>query len=138
MLFMSDFIIKYRSNLNVVYSCKYHVIWCPKFRRPVLVKGVDVRLKEIIQAVAIECKSEILELEVMPDHVHLLVEVDPQFGIHRLIKLMKGRSSKLIREEFPWIRSRLPTLWTNSYFVSTIGGAPLEVVKQYIEQQKHK
>lgn len=74
----------------------------------------------------------------MPDHVHLLVEVDPQFGIHRLIKLMKGRSSKLIREEFSWIRSRLPTLWTNSYFVSTIGGAPLEVVKQYIEQQKHK
>ncbi len=135
---MSDYIIKYKSNLNVVYSCKYHVIWCPKYRRSVLVKGVDVRLKEIIQTVATECKSELLELEVMPDHVHLLVEVDPQFGIHRLIKLMKGRSSKLIREEFKWIKSRLPTLWTNSYFVSTIGGAPLEVVKQYIEQQKHK
>ena len=74
----------------------------------------------------------------MPDHVHLLVEVDPQFGIRRLIKLMKGKSSKLIREEFSWVKSRLPTLWTNSYFVSTIGGAPLEVVKQYIEQQKHK
>ncbi len=135
---MSDYTIKYKSNLNVVYSCKYHVIWCPKYRRSVLVKGVDVRLKEIIQAVATDCRSEILELEVMPDHVHLLVEVDPQFGIHRLIKLMKGKSSKLLREEFPWVKSRLPTLWTNSYFVSTIGGAPLEVVKQYIEQQKHK
>lgn len=135
---MSDYTIKYKSNLNVVYSCKYHVIWCPKYRRSVLVKGVDVRLKEIIQGVAAECNSEILELEVMPDHVHLLVEVDPQFGIHRLIKLMKSKSSKLIREEFKWIKSRLPTLWTNSYFVSTIGGAPLEVVKQYIEQQKHK
>ena len=135
---MSDYTIKYKSNLNVVYSCKYHVIWCPKYRRSVLVEGVDVRLKEIIQDVATKCKSEILELEVMPDHVHLLVEVDPQFGIHRLIKLMKGKSSKLIREEFKWIKSRLPTLWTNSYFVSTIGGAPLEVVKQYIEQQKHK
>ena len=135
---MTDYTIKYKSNLNVVYSCKYHVIWCPKYRRSVLVKGVDSRLKEIIQAVAIDCRSELLELEVMPDHVHLLVEVDPQFGIHRLIKLMKGRSSKLIREEFKWIKSRLPTLWTNSYFVSTIGGAPLEVVKQYIEQQKHK
>ena len=101
-------------------------------------KEVDTRLKEIIQAVAAECNSEILELEIMPDHVHLLIEVDPQFGIHRLIKLMKGKSSKLIREEFKWIKSRLPTLWTNSYFVSTIGGAPLEVVKQYIEQQKHK
>lgn len=137
-VYMSDYTIKYKSNLNVVYSCKYHVIWCPKYRRSVLVKGVDVRLKEIIQAVATDCRSEILELEVMPDHVHLLVEVDPQFGIHRLVKLVKGKSSKLLREEFPWVKSRLPTLWTNSYFVSTIGGAPLEVVKQYIEQQKHK
>ncbi len=135
---MTEYSIKYKSNLNVVYSCKYHVIWCPKYRRSVLIDGVDDRLKEIIQEVANEYKCEILELEVMPDHVHLLVEVDPQFGIHRLIKLMKGRSSKLLRSEFAWIKSRLPTLWTNSYFVSTIGGAPLEVVKQYIEQQKHK
>lgn len=135
---MSDYIIKYKSNLNVVYSCKYHVIWCPKYRKSVLINGVDSRLKEVIQEVANEYRCEILELEVMPDHVHLLVEVDPQFGIHRLIKLMKGRSSRLLRAEFAWIKSRLPTLWTNSYFVSTIGGAPLEVVKQYIEQQKHK
>jgi putative transposase len=135
---MSDYTIKYKSNMNVVYSCKYHVIWCPKYRRPVLVNGVDARLKEVIQDVAKEHSAEILELEVMPDHVHLLVEVDPQFGIHKLVKLMKGRSSRLIRAEFAWVKSRLPTLWTNSYFVSTIGGAPLEVVKQYIEQQKHK
>lgn len=134
---MSEFTIKYKSNQNVVYSCKYHVIWCPKYRRSVLIKGVDTRLKEIIRTVATESESEILELEVMPDHVHLLVEVDPQYGIHRLIKLMKGQSSRLLRTEFPWLKSRLPTLWTNSYFVSTIGGAPLEVVKQYIEQQKH-
>jgi putative transposase len=80
----------------------------------VLIDGVDSRLKDIIQSVATEFEAEILELEVMPDHVHLLVEVDPQFGIHRLIKLMKGRSSRLIRSEFAWIKSRLPTLWTNS------------------------
>ena len=135
---MQNFTIKYKSNLNVVYSCKYHVIWCPKYRRQVLKNGVDARLKEIIQSVASEYRCEILELEVMPDHVHLLVEVDPQFGIHRLIKLMKGNSSRLLRAEYAWLRSRLPTLWTNSYFVSTIGGAPLQVVKQYIEQQKHK
>lgn len=135
---MNDFTIKYKSNRNVVYSCKYHVIWCPKYRRSVLVDGVDERLKEIIQLAATEFKAEILELEVMPDHVHLLVEVDPQFGIHRLIKLMKGRSSRLIRAEFSWIKSRLPTLWTHSYFVSTIGGAPLDIVSQYIEQQKDK
>ncbi|MBV8230701.1 MAG: IS200/IS605 family transposase, partial [Planctomycetaceae bacterium] len=69
-----------KSNHNVVYSCKYHVIWCPKYRRPVLVNGVDERLKTIVRGVAEETRSEVIELEVMPDHVHLLVEVDPQFG----------------------------------------------------------
>jgi putative transposase len=75
-------------------------------------------------------------MEIMPDHVHLLVEVDPQYGIHRLIKRIKGLSSRLLRMEFPKLRSRLPSLWTNSYFVSTVGGAPLAVIKQYIENQK--
>lgn len=133
---MSEFSIKYKSNNNVVYSCKYYVVWCPKYRRSVLVGDVDVRLKEIIQEVCIEFSAEMIEMEVMPDHVHLLVEVDPQFGIHRLVKFIKGRSSRLLRYEFPHLKSRLPTLWTNSYFVSTVGGAPLEVIRQYIEQQK--
>lgn len=133
---MSQYTIRYKSNNNVVYSCKYHVVWCPKYRRPVLVSGVDDRLKEIIQDVCTESRAEILELEVMPEHVHLLVEVDPQHGIHRLVRALKGRSSRLLRQEYPWLKSRLPTLWTNSYFVSTVGGAPLEVIKQYIENQK--
>jgi putative transposase len=126
----------YKSNRNVVYSCKYHVVWTPKFRRPVLVNGVDERLKEILHDVVAETRSELLGIEVMPDHVHLLVEVDPQFGIHRFVKMAKGRSSRFLRQEFPWLRRRLPTLWTNSYFVSTVGGSPLAVVKQYIENQK--
>jgi putative transposase len=128
--------MEYKSNRNIVYSCKYHVVWCPKYRRPVLVKGVDSRLKTIIAEVVAETRSELIELEVMPDHVHLLLEVDPPFGIHKLVKMIKGRSSRLIRDEFPALRSRLPTLWTNSYFVSTVGGSPLAVVKQYIENQK--
>jgi putative transposase len=102
----------------------------------VLVNGVDTRLKTIIQDVCTEFAAELLQLDVMPDHVHLLVEVTPQYGIHRLVRQLKGRSSRLLRQEYPWLRSRLPTLWTNAYFVSTVGGAPLEVIKQYIEQQK--
>jgi putative transposase len=128
--------MEYKSNRNVVFSCKYHVVWCPKYRRRVLVNSVDERLKAILREVAEETHSEIIEVEVMPDHVHVLVEVDPQFGIHSFIKQMKGRSSRLLRAEFPWLKSRLPTLWTNSYFVSTVGGSPLTVVKQYIENQK--
>ncbi len=127
---------QFKSNHNVVYSCKYHVVWCPKYRRRVLINGVDVRLKEVLALSAGDLRAEIIEMEVMPDHVQLLVEVDPQFGIHRLVKLLKGRSSRLLRQEFPWLKKRLPTLWTNSYFVATVGGAPLAVVKQYIENQK--
>jgi len=127
----------FKSNRNIVYSCKYHVVWCPKYRRKVLVNGVDQRLKEIIQQTALEFRATVIELEVMPDHVHLLCEVDPQFGIHRLVKSLKGRSSRLLRQEFSWLRSRLPTLWTNSCFVATVGGAPLAVIKQYIENQKN-
>jgi putative transposase len=127
---------KYKSNNNITYSCKYHVIWCPKYRRKVLIHEVDVRLKEIIKAVCDEFQAELIELEVMPDHVHLLVECDPQFGIAKLIRYMKGRSSRLLRQEFPWLKSRLPTLWTNSYFISTVGGAPIAVIKKYIEDQK--
>ncbi len=129
--------MEYKSNQNIVYSCKYHVVWCPKYRRRVLTSEVEERLKVILREVAEERQAEIIELEVMPDHVHLLVEVDPLFGIHRLIRLMKGRSSHHLRQEFSWLKSRLPTLWTNSYFVSTVGGAPLAAIKQYIENQKN-
>lgn len=133
---MGQLPVRYKSNANVVYSCKYHVVWTPKYRRAVLVNGVDVRLADIIRTACTETRCGVLALEVMPDHVHLLVEVDPQFGIHRLVKLLKGRSSRLLRQEFEWLRRRLPTLWTNSYFVSTVGGAPLSVIKQYVENQK--
>jgi putative transposase len=103
----------------------------------VLVGPIETRLKQIISEVCAEHQAEIEELEVMPDHVHLLVNVDPQFGIHRLMKLIKGRSSRFLRQEFPVLKRKLPSLWTNSYFVSTTGGAPLSIIKQYIEQQKH-
>ena len=128
--------MEYKSNSNVVYSCKYHVVWCPKYRRKVLIGEIETRLKELILEAALEIQADIIEIEVMPDHVHLLVEVDPQYGIHRAIKHIKGRTSYHLRKEFKSLTTKLPTLWTNSYFVSTVGGAPLEIIKQYIESQK--
>ena len=125
-----------KSNNSVTYMCTYRVVWCPKYRRKVLVDGIDERLKQILCDVATETRCDLIELEVMPDHVQVLVGVDPQFGIHSLVKRMKGRSSRLLRQEFPKLRSRLPTLWTNSYFVATVGDAPLSVIQQYIEDQK--
>ena len=128
----------WKTNRNVAYSCKYHVVWCPKYRRKVPSEEVAVRLKAIVAEVAKEPASEVLELEVMPDHVHRLCEVDPQFGIAKIVRLVKGRTSHHLRREFPKLRSRLPTLWTNSWFVATVGGAPLATVKRYIEQQKYR
>lgn len=112
------------------------MVWCPKYRRKVLVDGVDIRLKALVQSVCAEHGFELIEIEVMPDHVHLLVEVDPQFGIHRAVKLIKGTTSRILRQEFPWLRSRIPSLWTNSYFVSTVDSTPLSEIKKYIENQK--
>ena len=128
--------MEHKFNNNVVYSCKYHVVWCPKYRRSVLINGVDVRLKELIKETCDSLNAEIIEMEIMPDHVHLLLEVDPQFGIHKAVKTIKGKTSRILRQEFHWLTTKLPTLWTNSYFCSTVGGAPLGIVKQYIESQK--
>ena len=125
----------YRSSHNVVYSSKYHLVWCPKYRRKLLVGAVRIRLVKIIRQVCAEYRVEIVGLEVMPDHVHLLAEVDPSFGVLGLVRLVKGRSSRILRQDFPHLR-RLPTLWTNSWFCSTVGGAPLAVVKRYVENQR--
>ena len=126
----------YKTSLNVVYACKYHVVWCPKYRRKVLVDGVDSRLKELITEICREHGFDLIELEVMADHVHLLIDVNPQYGIHKAVKLLKGITSRRLRQEFQWLNSRLPSLWTSSYFVSTVGGAPLAVIKRYIQAQK--
>ena len=128
--------MEYKSNKNVVYSCKYHVVWCPKYRRKVLVGKVKTRLKEVLRKTSETISVDIIEMEIMPDHVHLLLDVDPQYGIHKAVKQLKGRTSFVLRNEFKELTTKLPTLWTNSYFVSTVGGAPLEVIKKYIENQE--
>lgn len=129
--------VKYSSNRNIVYNCTYHVVWVTKYRRSVLTLDIETRLKEILQNIANEIQVEILEMEVGDlNHVHLLISLDPQFGVHKAVRRFKGASSRYLRKEFPQLKSRLPTLWTNSYFVSTVGGAPLAKIKEYIQNQK--
>ena len=128
--------MEYKSNNNVVYSCKYHIVWCPKYRRKVLRDNIAERLEELIRQKSSDMKVDIIEMEIMPDHVHMLVEVDPQFGVHKYVKQVKGYTSYVMRKEFVELTTKLPTLWTNSYFVSTVGGSPLAVIKQYIASQK--
>jgi putative transposase len=127
---------RYRSNNNIVFCCNYHVVFCPKYRRAILFGAVEKRLKEIAREVCTERDAEMLEIECDKNHVHMILSVDPQFGIHKLIKQIKGRSSHHLREEFPDLKSKMPSMWTNSYFVSTVGGVTLDVVKKYVENQK--
>jgi putative transposase len=121
-----------------MYNCHYHVVFCPKYRRKVLVNGIDERLKVLIQESVERWEQEFVQVEVMPDHVHLLVGCDPQFGIHRLVKFVKGVTSHELRKEFPDLKKKLPSMWTNSYYVGTTGGVTLETVKKYVEGQKGK
>ena len=129
---------KQRSNNTVVSVCRYHVVFCPKYRRKVLTPPIDERLKTILAEQMERWGQDLIEMEVLPDHVHLLVGCDPQFGIHRLIKVLKGFTSHQLRGEFPALKRRLPSLWTNSYYVATVGGVTLESLKRYIESQKDR
>lgn len=125
-----------RTSRQVVHDSAYHVVWATKYRRPLIDAKVEIRLKEVILELADEKDVIIKEIECMPDHVHLLVDVHPQYGIGEFVKNAKGRTSRTLRSEFPGIKSKSPALWTHSYFVSTVGGAPLEKIKQYISSQK--
>lgn len=120
----------------MVFSCQYHVVFCPKYRRKVLVNGIDERLKEVFPDIAASCGCSILQMEVMPDHVHLLVDLAPGIGIEDFVAKLKRQSSHIIRSEFPYMKSRLPSLWTRGKFISSVGAVSLDVVKQYIESQK--
>ena len=121
---------------KAIYNIGYHIIWCPKYRRKVLVDQVETRLKELLIEIssAIDCQIE--TMEVMPDHVHLLIDCNPKLGIYNIINKIKGYSSKTLRKEFPSLKSRIPTLWTRSKFISSVGSVSLDIVKQYIENQK--
>jgi putative transposase len=99
-----------RTNANIAFVCAYHVVWCPKYRRRVIGGRMEQRLNEISAEVISEEGAWLIELETMADRVHLLVEVDPRVGVHKLVRAIKGRSSGVLGEEFPWLRSRLPSL----------------------------
>lgn len=126
----------YKISNEVVYFCKYHVVWCAKYRRKILINEVNTRLKELLTSYAAEISVNIMELEIMPDHIHMQLVVEPQFGIHKAVKSLKGYTSKILRDEFPYLKTKMPTLWTNSYLVSTDEDLSSDVIRQYIDNQK--
>ena len=125
-----------KHNTTSVVNINYHIIWCPKYRRKVLVDGVDARLKEVLIQIAEESGCTIETMEVMPDHIHIFLKGTPTIPIHLIVKNLKGKSSRILRTEFPHLKRRLPCLWTRSYYCETIGCINEETIKRYIENQK--
>ena len=130
--------MRWKTSATAVYNLSYHLIWCPKYRRPVLVEDVHNRLLELIIQKAKEIDVEIVEANIMPDHIHLFVRTKPIHQPQFVVGQIKGYTSRVLRKEFPKLKSRLPTLWTRSYYVDSIGKLNEYTIRKYIEEQKGK
>lgn len=115
---------------TLIFSCKYHVVFCPKYRRKVLVHPIDRRIKELILEKQTQYSYTVVEIEVMPDHVHLLLDVDPRIGIDRVVRKIKGYTAFRIRQEYPWMKHRMPSLWMRSRFIASVGAVSIEEQKR--------
>lgn len=124
----------YIKNNKVIYLTQYHIIWCPKYRKNILIDSIKNRLQNIILDVCNELNAEIKALEIMPNHIHLFVSYTYKEPINKLIKKLKGVSSNILRKEFPQLK-KMPTLWSRSFFVASIGQVSEETIKKYIEEQ---
>jgi putative transposase len=124
----------YRRKETCVFLINYHLIWCPKRRRRILVGPLKERLERIIRETAPELESEVLALEIMPDHLHLFLSATPQWAPNQLVGRLKGKSARVLRQEFPELL-RMPSLWTRSFFCSTAGNVSSETIARYIAEQ---
>ncbi len=131
---MNEFIHKN----GIVYKNQFHIIFSPKYRKPVLTGEVEKRLKEILYEEAKQMNVDIKTLEIMPDHVHMFIEFDPRLMLHKVVKQFKGKSSHILREEFPFLKSSMPSLWTRSYFSCSVGHISVDSITKYIESQKRR
>ena len=129
--------MEYKHSKNKVYLMNYHLVWCPKRRRPVLVDAIRTRLEQIIREVCKERQVDILALEIMPDHLHLFISTNQDMPVEDVIRYIKGRSSHHLRKEFSELL-KLPSLWTHSYFISTAGNVSSETIQRYITEQSKK
>jgi putative transposase len=124
----------YHSKDTCVYLVNYHLIWCPKRRRKILVDRLKTRLDELIRETAPALECEILALEILPDHLHLFVSTTPRWAPNQIVGRFKGKTSPLLRQAFPFLQ-RMPSLWTRSYFCSTAEYISADTIRRYIEAQ---
>ena len=129
---------RWKRSKTCVYNIGYHIIWCPKYRRRVLVNDVETRLKQLLIEQSTKNGYSIESMEVMPDHIHIFVKVDPTDSPHKVVQQLKGYTSRMLRMEFPHLKTRMPTLWTRSYYCESVGHISQQTIEKYILDQKHK
>lgn len=129
---------RWTHSTTTVYNIGYHIIWCPKYRRKVLVDVVEEMLKLLLYKKAYEIGISIEEMQIMPDHVHLFVKAPPTASPHWIVQQLKGYTSHELRMQFTSLKTRLPTLWTRSYYIESCGHISEDTVRKYIEEQKKK
>lgn len=129
---------RWKKSCTCVYSLGYHLIWCTKYRRKVLVNDVDVRLKALIAEQATKNGYSIETMEVMPDHVHIFIKCDPTDSPHKVVQQLKGFTSRTLRQEFPFLTTKIPSLWTRSYYCESVGHISQLTIEKYILDQKKK
>jgi putative transposase len=122
---------------KAIYNLGYHLIWCPKYRRKILIGDIEIRLKELLFVKSKELNISIEKIEIMPEYVHLFIKSNPVDSPHFIVQQLKGYTSRVLRQEFPSLKSKLPTLWTRSYYCESVGHISEETVKKYIENQKN-
>lgn len=127
---------RWKHSQTTIYNVSYHIIFCPKYRKKLLVDDVEQRLRHLLLEKANDIQVEIESLEIMPDHVHLFVKAKPTASPHWIVGQLKGYTSNILRKEFKILRTRVPTLWTRSYYLETIGHISEDTIKKYIEDQK--
>lgn len=127
---------RYRHIRGSVSTLMYHFVWCPKYRRKILTGAITERLSALIHERAAALYLDIMALEVMPDHVHLFVKAPPTLAPQHIANQLKGYTARVLRDEFPQLRSRLPSLWSRSYYVGSAGAVSADSIQRYIEQQK--
>lgn len=127
---------RWKQSSTAVYNIGYHLIWCTKYRRKLLAREIETRLKELIYEKAASLDLEIISIEVMPEHVHLFVKASPADAPQFLIKQLKGYTSRMLNEEFPSLKTKIPSLWTRSYYCESVGRLSEGAVKRYIDSQK--
>ena len=132
---MSD---RYKRNEGCVFNIKYHLVWCPKYRKEVLTGDIAGRLKQVLSMKATELRIDLEAIEVMPDHVHVFVTGQPTEAIQHIVNQLKGASSRILRSEFAELRAKLPCLWSRSYYVGTVGYVSEAAIRKYIASQKGK